>query len=204
MVRPGLLIASIALAACTSLGAGRQSEDTAPPVAQPAVGAADSLAVYLDTLRDLIEGDTVLQADVFRNAVVAADSAPTTTNRLRLAMAMATPAHPNTDAATAQRLLSELLAAADTLLPEERVLALIHLRDVEQRLILDAEAARLQSAAAAAAATPRNDGTAARLATALEENRELRLALDEANSKLEAITNIERSIRERDNGADTR
>jgi hypothetical protein len=199
-----LLIASIALAACTSLGADRQNQETAAPVAQPAVGAADSLAVYLDTLRDLIEGDTVVQADVFRDVVAAADSAPTTTNRLRLAMAMATPAHPNTDAATAQRLLSELLAAADTLLPEERVLALIHLRDVEQRLILDAEAARLQSAAAAAAATPRNDGSAARLATALEENRELRLELDEANSKLEAITNIERSIRERDNGADTR
>ena len=85
-------------------------------------------------------------------------------------------------------------------MPEERILALVHLKDVEQRLILDAEAERLQQAAAAAAAQ-RNDQAAQRLQAALEENRQLRLALDEARAKLDAITNIERSIRERDNGA---
>ena len=42
-------------------------------------------------------------------------------------------------------LLSELLASGDALLPEEQVLALIHLKDVEERLILDAEATRLQA-----------------------------------------------------------
>jgi hypothetical protein len=200
-----LLIAAAALGACTAAGS-RPSETERVPSAQPPVGAADNLTVYLDMLEDLLEGDAVLQADVFRGIVAAADAAPTTTNRLRVALALATPRHPGSDPVTAQRQLAELLATGDALLPEERVLALIHLKEVEQRLILDAEAVRLQSAVTAAnnAPVPRDERTAERLAAALEENRELRLALDEANAKLEAITNIERSIRERDNGTDPR
>jgi hypothetical protein len=155
----------------------------------------------LDPLRTLLEGDAVTQADVFRGIAAAADAAPTTTNRLRLALALATPMHPGTNTAEAQRLLSELLASGDALLPEEQVLALIHLKDVEERLILDAEATRLQQAAAAAAAQ-RNDRSAQQLNAALEENRQLKLALDEARAKLDAITNIERSIRERENDTD--
>ena len=150
--------------------------------------------------RNLIEGDAVTKADVFRNAAAAADAAPTTTNRLNFALALATPGHPSTNPTEAQRLLNELLARDNALLPDERALALIELRDVEQRLILDAEAARLQKAAQAAAAQ-RSDQNAQRLQTALEENRLLRQQLDEARAKLDAITNIERSIRERESGS---
>jgi len=142
----------------------------------------------------------VLKADVFRNAVAAADAAPTTTNRLNLALALATPGHPSSNPLEAQRLLSEVLAKDNALLPEERVLALVELKDVEQRLILDAEAARLQRAAQVAT-TQRNDQSAQRLQTALDENRQLRQQLDEARAKLDAITNIEKSIRERESGA---
>ena len=194
-----LLVA--ALAGC-ALGGGANNDQAAgvpsASAAVPATRDADALAVYLEPLRDLLEGDAVVQADVFRGIAAAADAAPTTTNLLRLALALATPAHPATNAAEAQRLLSELLATGNALLPEEQVLALIHLKDVEQRLILDAEAERLQRAAAVAA-TQRNDRSAQQLQTALEENRQLRLALDEARAKLDAITNIERSIREREN-----
>ena len=153
-------------------------------------------------MRNLIEGDPVVQADVFRNVAAAADTSPTTTNRLMLALALATPTHPASDAGQAQALLTELLAESDALLPEEHVLALIHLKDVEQRLILDAEADRLQRATAAATAQ-RNDRNAQQLQAALEENRQLQLALDDVRAKLDAITNIERSIRERENGPDS-
>jgi hypothetical protein len=192
------------LAGCTSLGGASGDREAVPSTAsaaRPAV-ALDGIAVYLQTLRSLIEGDPVLQADVFRNVAAQADAAPTTTNRLMLALALATSTHPSGNAAEAQRLLSDLLATGDALLPEEQVLALIHLKDVEQRLILDAEAERLQRAAAAAA-TQRNDRSAQQLQAALEENRQLRAALDEARAKLDAITNIERSIRERENGPDS-
>jgi len=53
--------------------------------------------------------------------------------------------------------------------------------------------------AAQAAAVQRNDQSAQRLQAALEENRQLRAALDEARAKLDAIINTERSIREREN-----
>jgi hypothetical protein len=200
---PLLLVAT--LSGCTSFGSsstGREVEEPVAPVARPAADVADGAGFYLATLRSLIEGDAVAQADVFRNIAAAADTSPTTTNRLMLALALATPTQPANDDARAQTMLSELLAASDTLLPEEHVLALIHLKDVEQRLILDAEAARLQQALTAANAQ-RNDRNTQQLQAALEENRQLRVALDEVRAKLDAITNIERSIRERENGPDT-
>jgi hypothetical protein len=205
MVKALLTLSLCLLAGCTALGGASSGDrETAPSTAsdpRPAV-VGEGIAVYLQTLRALIEGDPVLQADVFRNVAAQADDAPTTTNRLMLALALATGTHPASNPAEAQRLLSELLATGDALLPEEQVLALIHLKDVEQRLILDAEAERLQRAAAAATAQ-RNDRSAQQLQAALDENRQLRAALDEARAKLDAITNIERSIRERENGPDS-
>jgi hypothetical protein len=164
-----------ALAGCTAMGYSGGDRQLAPsvPAAIAGIGETDGVAVYLQTLRPLIEGDPVVQADVFRNVAAAAEAAPTTTNRLMLALALATPTHPSSDAARAQSLLSELLATGDALLPEERVLAMIKLKDVEQRLILDAEADRLQQAAAAATAQ-RNDRSSQQLQAALEENRQLR------------------------------
>jgi hypothetical protein len=194
-------MATVAGCAFGSRDAGDGAAGTDNATTAPA-RSAEALTVYLDALRDLLEGDTVVQADVFRTIQSAADAAPTTTNRLRLALALATPTHAGSDAAEAQRLLNELLASGSALLPDEQTLALIHLKDVEQRLILDAEAERLQRAATAAAAQ-RNDRTAQQLQAALEENRQLRAALDEARAKLDAITNIERSIRERENGPDS-
>jgi hypothetical protein len=197
-----LLLFCAAFAGCTSFGGAGDSRPAEPaaPTTGPAAGVADGIAVYLQTLSALIEGDTVQQADVFRGVATAADVSPTTTNRLLLGLALATPTHAASDAQQAQVLLSELLAMGDALLPEERVLVLIHLKDVEARLILDAEADRLQQAVAAATAQ-RNDRSAQQLAAALEENRQLRLALDDVRAKLDAITNIERSIRERENGS---
>jgi hypothetical protein len=207
MVKTAAWVLMAMLAGCTLGGGGAfRSEPSAVPTTTATPGTplgSNSLSLYLETLLNLVEGDAVVQADTFRNAAAAAEVAPTTTNRLNLALALATPGHPSTDAAAAQRSLSELLAAGDALLPEERILALVHLKDVEQRLILDAEAQRLQRAIQAAA-TQRNDQTAQRLRAALEENRQLSLALDEARAKLDAITNIERSIRERENAPNPR
>jgi hypothetical protein len=209
MARGTVLLFAI-LAGCASSGGliGGRSGTAAGAPASPAESAArategDSVSIYLQTLRDLIEGDAVVKADAFRNAANAADASPTTTNRLNLALALATPGHPSSNALEAQKQLSALLATGDALLPEERTLALVHLKEVEQRLILDAEAQRLQRAAEAATAQ-RNDQSAQRLQAALDENRQLKAELEEAKAKLDAITNIERSIRERENGTNPR
>ena len=194
------VLAASTLAACTGFGTriGGAADDE-PRATVPRELAADGLAAYLQTMHDLIEGDAVLKADVFRNAENAAEYSPTTTNRLNYALALATPGHPATDAAEAQRLLRGLLAEQG-LLPHERVLATIHLQEAEQRLILDAEARRLQEEMERAIAES-NAANTERLQATLEENRRLRAALDDAQQKLDAITNIERSIRERENGA---
>jgi hypothetical protein len=210
MVRIAATLVIALIAGCSTPGgvfgtrSGTPSSVQAPP-SDGATGPSDGqgLAIYLQTLRDLIEGNTVVQADTFRKVADAANLAPTTTNRLNLALALATPGHPSSNPLEAQRQLSSLLASGDALLVEERTLALVHLKEVEQRLILDAEAQRLQRAAQAAT-SQRNDQSAQRLQAALEENRQLRAELDEANAKLDAITNIERSIREREHASTPR
>jgi hypothetical protein len=208
--RPGILgIAVVAvallLAGCSASGGffGRSSPSDEAPAAAPAASRnsldPDGLRVYLEMMQRLIEGDPLTQAGAFRDVAAAADIAPTTTNRLKLALALSVPGHLGSDTARAEQQLSALLAAGASLLPEERVLATIQLRDVEQRLILDntAERLRVESAAALEA---QNADSAARLAAALEENERLRLELEDARERLEAITAIEQSIRERENG----
>jgi hypothetical protein len=95
--------------------------------------------------------------------------------------------------------LSELLARPETLLPSERLLALVELKEVEQRLILQAENRRMRDEAVHDDTDTRDKlaATNRRLAAESDENVKLRKALDEARAKLEAITHIERSINDR-------
>jgi hypothetical protein len=194
------LLLVLTAAACSTAGGpfGARGAADAP---LPAVTGSDTdaLGIYLDLMRRLVEGDMIAQADSFRAAEEAADFAPTTTNRLRYALALAVPGHSGSDAALAEQRLSALLSAGDALLPEERALAAIHLRGVEQRLILDAAAEQLRGEAAEAI-EQRNTESARQLAAALEENRRLRAELEDATEKLDALTTIEQSIRERENG----
>lgn len=201
-----VMILSTTLGACTVAG-GLFGGGQSGSAGGPEVGAATassletrSLGVYLETMQALIEGDTVEQAEVFENAVESAELAPTTTNRLRLALALATPGHAGSNPLEAQRQLAALLAAGDTLLPEERILATIHLQEVEERLILDSAATQQRQRSAAEVERLSADSTE-RLEAAQAENRRLRGELAEAQEKLEAITSIERSIRERDGAA---
>jgi hypothetical protein len=204
------LLSALALAACTSSTSGRLfngsaiAQSTALPIPQPTEGAStvsEDVGMYLQMMRDLIEGDEVLQADTFRSVADAVSSAPTTTNRVRYALALATPGHPGTNLEEAQQRLSEVLAAGSALLPEERALVTVQLKEVEHRLILDSEARRLQRELEAAT-TAQDTESAQRLQAALDENRRLEAELKDAREKLDAITNIERSIRERENGTD--
>ncbi|CAN5220261.1 hypothetical protein BH24PSE2_BH24PSE2_21890 [soil metagenome] len=189
---------SAVVLACTSLlataCAARAPE---APISVPPPVAQTGLSEFLTDLRKLSGGDPAVTAEIHERAVIAVEDAATTTNRLRLALVLGQPGHPATDPTEAQRMLNELLAAPDSLQPDERALAAIHLQEIEERLILEAENRRLH--ARVAEATSRQDAeNEERLRRALEENRRLRKALGEAQSKLEAVTSIERDIRERD------
>ena len=122
---------------------------------------------------------------------------------LRFALVLATPGHPGTNAVQAQSMLRELLSQPDLMTPGEIALATIHLQEVEQRLMLDAETERLRAENTRAATTEEAAEEAAveaaaarRMANLEAENRRLRQSLTDAESKLEALSDIERSLRE--------
>jgi len=150
----------------------------------------------LEMMSNLPLGDPARQAELFQSAKDAAALSPTTSNRLKYALALATPGHSGSDPVAAQRQLSELLARPETLLAVERLLAMVELQEVDQRLILQAENKRLRDEA------PHDSkdkllAVNRRLAAESDENARLRKALDEARAKLEAVTHIERSINDR-------
>jgi hypothetical protein len=183
------------LAGCGAIG-GLSGSKAAAPVVQE-VPAQDSAAVaaLLEMMSSLPQGDPARQAELFQAAKDAAELTPTTSNRLRYALALATPGFGGSNPVAAQRQLSELLARPETLLPAERYLAMVQLKEVEQRLILQAENARMQNEVPHDS-SDKVQALNRRLAVELDENAKLRKALEEARAKLEEVTHIEqRSVR---------
>jgi hypothetical protein len=188
-----LLFSAVCLAGCSLTGGSKTEKpaQTAGPLPD-----ASSVSGILELMRALNQGDAARQAEAFQSAKDAADITPTTSNRLRYALALATPGHAGADAVAAQRQLSELLARPETLLPMERSLALVNLKEVEQRLVLQAENKRLRDEASRDTREKLQSANR-RLQTELDENARLRKELDEVQAKLDAVTHIERSINDR-------
>ena len=164
---------------------------------------AGAIGPVLELMSSLPQGDPARQAELFQQAKDAAELSPTTSNKLRYALALATPGHSGADPVAAQRQLSELLARPETLLPMERMLAIVELKEVEQQLILLADTKRLRDEAARDSHDDRLATINRRLAAENDENARLRKALDEARAKLEAVTHIERSINDRGSSVPT-
>jgi hypothetical protein len=197
----GLALSALAgLTACSSNGAVKPPRP-APPVVDPV--DAGAITPVLELMSSLPQGDPADQAELFRQAKDAAELSPTTSNKLRFALALATPGHRGADPVAAQRQLSELLARPETLLPIERMLAVVELKEVEQQLVLLADAKRLHDEAAHDAQGDKLATINRRLAAETDENARLRKALDEARAKLEAVTHIERSINDRGSSVPT-
>ena len=198
LARTALMMAACAvLYACTSGPLRRDSAgaDATPPIDR-ATTSAMALAGYLETLQRLMLSPPAEQAEMMAQTQREFDLAPTPSHQLRLALALAVPGHTGTDLARAQRLLRELLAAPETLLPVERALAFLELQKVDSQLTLTAENRRLQSDASRAD-RERLAAVNKRLQAQLDENARLRKELSEARAKLDAIANIEKSLSER-------
>ena len=188
---------SLGIGGCGLMGSPKAP---APAVAEHSQQDISPVAPLLEMMSNLPQGDPARQAEIFQQAKDAAELQPTTSNRLRYALALATPGYSGADPVAAQRQLAELLARPETLLPVERLLAAVELKEVEQRLILQAENTRMRDAVP-------NDShdklqsINRRLAAESDENAKLRKALDEARAKLEAVTHIEqRSVTDRGTG----
>lgn len=152
---------------------------------------------YLAELFSLAAGDPATQAEIFADARSGAQLTPGPQTNLRFALVLATPGHSEADPEEAQSMLREILAQTELMTAAEISLATIHLKSVEQLMVSNSEARRLRASTSRATQT-QEAATNQRLATVEAENRRLRRELADAEEKLEAITSIERSIRQQD------
>ena len=162
---------------------------------EASVIGAPTAETYLAELYELAAGDEFKQADVYDDASSSARLTPGPSSSLRLGLVLATPGHAGSDPVRAQAVLREVLNQEELLTRDELALATIHLASAERLAGAAAETERVRDASSRAARTE-EQALSRRLATAEAENQQLRRELEDAEQKLEAITSIERSIRE--------
>ncbi len=185
-------------AGCTATRDWLQGRQTAEP--ESIILGAPEANAYIDEMFALASGDPATQAEIFADAQASAQLTPNPSTELRYALVLAAPGHPGSNELEAQGLFRDLLSRTELMTTAEIALATIHLREVEERLVMGAESRRLLSENSRTARSEQA-AVAQRIASVEAENRRLRRSLDEAEQKLEAITSIERSIREQtDNG----
>lgn len=156
---------------------------------------------YLNELQELSTGDPATQAEIFADAQSAATLTPDPQTKLRYALVLGTAGHPGTNMVEAQGVLRDLLSQTEMMTSAEVALATIYLNNVEDRIVLDAELRRLRSSTSRAASSEQA-AIERRIAMVESENRQLRESLADAESKIEALSSIERSIREQSGNGD--
>jgi hypothetical protein len=192
----------VCIASCALLAAGCGSglpikRDTqTPPSIDRNSTEASLVAGYLEICMKAARGTPAQQAEVLATTYNDYAAAPTPSRVLRYAMVLSTPGHAGSDPVVAQRLLREVLASPETLLPAERSLASLQLQQVERQQSLQADVRRLQQAAERNANEKIAQLTRNLKAEGDEVNR-LKKALAEAQAKLDAIANIEGSSNNR-------
>jgi len=164
---------------------------------ETAILGAPEIDAYIDELALLASNDPAATAEIFADATAAATLTPNASTNLRLGLVLAIPGHAESDPGRAQVLLRDALSQELLLTPAEIALARIELNSVERLLIAQVEADRLRMSSSRTQQT-QQDAASQRLASVEAENRRLRRELAEAEDKLEAITSIERSIREQE------
>lgn len=185
-----LLLAAGLLAGCKNVddwsGLKRGKETT--PVAHTDDGQV--IASYLAMLDRLGRGGAAEQAEIVATTRDAYLQDPSTQKRLHYALVLAVPGHAASDAAGARSLLGEALATPETLLPSERALADLMVRDLDARLALAQENETLRNGS-----TSQEDHRIAELNSRLQveitEKDRLRRELERAEAKLEAIATLE-------------
>jgi hypothetical protein len=186
------LLAVVGLAAgCSSVDdwSGLKKRKDTTPVAQTDDGQV--VAAYLAILDRLGRGGAADQAEIIestRNAYVAE---PSTQKRLRYAFVLAVPGHAASDPVGARTLLGEALATPETLLPSERALADLMIRDLDARLALTRENETLRGGSPPSQDDGRLEELDRRLQAETAENDRLRRELERAEAKLEAIATLE-------------
>ena len=191
-----LVAVAVAVAGCASAPLKRSHDSQTLPSVDRNSTEATVIAGYLDTCLKLARGTPAEQAEILATTQNDYSAAPTPSRVLRYAMVLSTPGHAGYDPVVSQRLLHEVLANPETLLPAERALAFLQLQQVDRQQALQADVRRLQNNAERTA-NERIAQLTRRLTTESEENTRLKKALADAQAKLDAIANIEGSSNNR-------
>jgi hypothetical protein len=183
----------VVLGACTDLQSRPAGLSQSPSTAS--APAPSSLAPYLETLANMAPGDPARQQAELAAALTAAKQSPTSSNTLRYALALGAAGHKDSNPVEAKRLLANLLAGPNDLSPQELALANAYLREFDARVALYAELARQREESEQKLRSL--DSSADKRADALAaENAKLKKRLAEAERKLEAVAEMERSMQE--------
>ena len=196
--RPIAMIAfmTIAISACSQFSGLFEGRGTTTD-SQALSGKPLDVGVYIEELARLASDDLAAHAEIFADAEAVAQLTPGPLADLRLGLVLATPGHSESNPKRAQSLLRAVLAQELLLTPTEKHLATIHLNTAERQIVAEAEASHLRTSSSLTRQTQQR-AVAERLTIVEAENRRLRQTLEEAEQKLEAITSIERSIREKE------
>lgn len=194
--RPALALASLlpALAlttACAALSPSQPSASSAHTAA--AAPKPADLTPYLDTFEQMAPGDPARQSAALTAALAASVQSPTPANRLRYALALGAAGHAGSNPVEAKRLITELLAGPNDLKPQEVALAHVCLREFDARVALYADTAR-QREDFERQLTLANADDDKRYAQVAAENARLKKQLAEAERKLEAVAEMERTL----------
>ena len=172
------------------------------PASQPSAAATHSsataprpaeLSPYLETLDRMAPGDANRQAAELESLLGASQEFPTASNRLRYAIALGAAGHPGSNPVEAKRLITELLAGPNDLKPQEVALANAYLREFDARVGLYADIARQREELERRLQAASTDDDK-RYANIAAENARLKKALAEAERKLEAVAEMERTL----------
>jgi len=202
----GLIVLPALLAACAGGMPVRPNAAGAPAsTPQPDRDAAMAL-VLADTLQSvqrLAQAGAAEQAELLSASRTAAERAPLGSAQLRYALMLAVPGTPSRDPDRAQTLLRQLAAQQEALTPVERALLLLQLAQLDRELGLRNDNQRLQNEAQRSE-RERSAVANQRLQTEMAENAKLRKQLEEAQAKLDAIAQIERSLNQRQGATEGR
>ena len=175
---------------------GGSSRNKAPALAPTTSSEGQVVLSHLDYLAKAVQASPADQAGIVDDARRAAAADPTVTNQLRYALVMTLPGVAGSDTATARAELNALLASPERLLPAERALAEVMLRDVNARLALLNENEQL-SLKASSELRAREQALNRRLQAQAADIERLQQAVEEAEAKLKAVAELEKSLAQR-------
>ena len=167
----------------------------APVPVPPTAPAVTDLTPYFAILDQFAAGDAARQSALLADLASQLAASPGERAALRHALAVGTAGRAGSDPVEARRLLVALLAAPGELAPAERQMAAALQREFDARVTLYAQLARQREELEARLAAD-NAAHARALQTATAETARLRRELQRAETKLQAITEMERELLE--------